>query len=45
MEIKTCDEYVINELEKTKEELFLVNKVIEELQEKLEAYNLSLIHI
>ena len=39
MEIKTCDEYVINELEKTKEELFLVNKVIEELQEKLEAYN------
>lgn len=32
---KTNEEYILNELYKTQEELYLANKKIEELQEKL----------
>lgn len=37
MEIKTTEEYVLNELYNTREELALAKKHIEELEEKLEA--------
>ncbi len=34
MEIKTCEEYVLKELEKVREELYLIKKENEELRKK-----------
>lgn len=39
MEIKTCEEYVINELERVRNELFLTQNKLEEVKEQINQYN------